>query len=78
MLAIKVKLTIEISEEYFDKDFLDIEVKKRMAINGRDLLYKIKDIHRREVKDEYGNYFKSNILYLITGVKNGNIIFIET
>lgn len=77
-MHIKIRKVLEIPEKYFNKEFLDTEAKKRLAIRGDQLMLQFKVPFNHEAKTQYATVFTKDCMYLVIDNKNGNIIFVES
>ena len=80
MFKMKVRSRLEIPSMFFQKEFLETEVTKKLAIRGDDLIYQLKEQYRddpiRMQKD--GLFFTRDELYVVDGIEDDHVILIES
>lgn len=71
----KIHVEMKIPMQVFSKDFLDIEVKKRLAIRGDELIFRFKSEYYAGMKSNFKRLLSHDYIYIVKEVKDDLIIF---
>lgn len=72
------KIVLDLNASYFENSFLDIEVARKLAMNGENLLYMINPQKREKAKDRLGYFFSRHIMYSCEGLHDNKVRLIGT
>lgn len=72
MKGISMKISLSLKQSYFKQDFLDMEVRKKLAVRGDRLLCHFKEEYQEDAK-QYGKLFSNDIMYYCKDYSSGKV-----
>ena len=72
-----IQLQVEIPVRYFEQDFLDIEVSKRLAVTGNDLLMRFNPVRKPDSAKlyQYRKLLSNRYMFICNGIMDNNVNF---
>jgi hypothetical protein len=60
---LQIQFELKIGKQYFNQDFLDIEVAKKLSIYGDKLLERLRGYYDDDARENYAELFSDKYLY---------------